>query len=137
MLVLMPNVRAAPARRVAALSPPTLLPPRCLPPQADNNMGELPASLFKLTGLEVLDLSGNFFLELSAPLAQLHAFTRLRCARRSAWPAFRLLVSCDRKRGRARRPTEIKHVCVCPQVARHAGGARGGRVQQVLERGQV
>lgn len=45
---------------------------------ADNNLAELPAWLLKMTGLEVLDLSGNFFLECQHPLNQLQTFKRLR-----------------------------------------------------------
>lgn len=40
---------------------------------------QLPAWLLKMTGLEVLDLSGNFFLECQQPLNQLQTFKRLRC----------------------------------------------------------
>lgn len=47
---------------------------------ADNNLGALPPCLLKLTALEVLDLSGNFFLEAPHPLTQLLAFKHLRCA---------------------------------------------------------
>lgn len=41
----------------------------------------MPPWLLKMTGLEVVDFSGNFFLECKQPLNQLQAFKRLRCAR--------------------------------------------------------
>ncbi|KAL4445740.1 hypothetical protein ABPG77_008939 [Micractinium sp. CCAP 211/92] len=45
---------------------------------ADNNLIEVPPCILKLTGLEVLDLSGNFFLEFPQAPTPLHAFSRLR-----------------------------------------------------------
>lgn len=45
---------------------------------ADNNLVEVPPGVLKLTGLEVLDLSGNFYLEAPQPLTPLLAFSRLR-----------------------------------------------------------
>lgn len=36
--------------------------------------------MLKMAGLEVVDLSGNFFLECKQPLTQLQTFKRLRCA---------------------------------------------------------
>lgn len=47
---------------------------------------QVPPWLLKMTGLEVVDFSGNFFLECKQPLNQLQAFKRLRCA----WWAERL-----------------------------------------------
>ncbi|KAL4425880.1 hypothetical protein ABPG75_009896 [Micractinium tetrahymenae] len=47
---------------------------------ADNNLSEVPPCIFKLTGLEVLDLSGNFYIEVkqAQALTPLHSFSRLR-----------------------------------------------------------
>jgi hypothetical protein len=56
----------SPLRRLAALN------------LADNNLAEVPPWLLKMSGLEVLDLSGNFFLECQQPLNQLQTFKRLR-----------------------------------------------------------
>lgn len=47
---------------------------------------QLPAWLLKMTGLEVLDLSGNFFLECQHPLNQLQTFKHLRCASAGCLP---------------------------------------------------
>ncbi|KAI7842300.1 hypothetical protein COHA_003941 [Chlorella ohadii] len=56
----------SPLRRLAALN------------LADNNLMEVPPWLLKMAGLEVVDVSGNFFLECKQPLTQLQTFKRLR-----------------------------------------------------------
>lgn len=59
---------------------PTPPAPKTAPPakRAPPLSPQVPPALFKLKQLEVLDLSGNFFLEVKSPLAQLQGLGRLQ-----------------------------------------------------------